>query len=115
MSSTSASHLTARQALDALYIPLIESALQNLEAANEQIVRISHTESVVNEFTAAAAEAARMMYDNAHETYYNLRDEYDTLRQRADELDAADALLALGDAEDPDILNTAMILESMSH
>jgi hypothetical protein len=56
-----------------------------------------------------------MMYDNAHETYYNLRDEYDTLRQRADELDAADALLELSEAEDPDILNTAMILESMSH
>jgi len=107
--------LTARQALDALYIPLLESALQNLEAANDQIVRISHTFSVVNEFTAAAAEAARMMYDNTHETYYNLRDEYDVLKQRADELDAVDALLALSDgaAHDPDVLNTAMILENM--
>ncbi len=102
-----------RQALDALYIPLLESALQNLEAANDQIVRISHTESVVNEFTEAAANSAKKMYDDAHETYYNIRDMYDALRQRADELDAADALLMLGDAEDPDILNTAMILENM--
>jgi hypothetical protein len=106
---------TARQALDALYIPLIESALQNLEAAHEQIMRISVTESVVNEFTEAAANSAKKMYDDAHETYYNLREEYDALKQRADELDAADALLALSEAEDPDVLNTAMILESMSH
>jgi hypothetical protein len=42
-------NLTARQALDALYIPLLESAVQTMEAANEMIVRISHTESVVNE------------------------------------------------------------------
>ena len=100
----------ARQALDNLYIPLLNTALHNLEAANDQIMRITQTESVVNEFTEAAAEAAKNMYDAAHETYYNLRDEYDMLRQRADELDAADALM---DLSDPDILNTAMILDSM--